>query len=191
MNDLATNTSLQIRISYGVIIAIIAALLILAFIDKSADKGIITAIVVLVALLAFVPFIGRIKIFSAGIDGIKIEQDIQIVKHAAQVNSDLINKFIFLAMPTPTYENLVKFAHPPFGSYSMTEGFRQQIRYLRDTGLVQVEGAVAQIPNNDELSKYVTITDLGTEFIRLRKQILKGSEPQEQPQLGALQENVG
>jgi hypothetical protein len=52
----------------------------------------------------------------------------------------------------------------------MSEGFRQQLRYLRDSGYIRTNDiAIADIPAaGDELSQFVYATSLGKEFIAQR-----------------------
>ncbi len=53
----------------------------------------------------------------------------------------------------------------------MDEGFRGQLRYLRDSGYINVKGSVGDLPQRgNELNEHVSVTSLGEEFIRLREQ---------------------
>ncbi len=73
-------------------------------------------------------------------------------------------------MPQPSFDNLRKIADGKFGKYHMTEGFRQQLRNLRDSGYILTNSiAIAAIPEkDDDLSNYVYATELGREFISQR-----------------------
>ena len=52
----------------------------------------------------------------------------------------------------------------------MSEGFRQQLRYLRDSGYIRTNDiAIADIPPaGSQLSEFVYATSLGKEFIAQR-----------------------
>ena len=52
----------------------------------------------------------------------------------------------------------------------MTDGFRSQLRYLRDNGYITVTGYVGDLPERgDQLSSYVTATQTGSEFVDFRE----------------------
>ncbi len=91
-------------------------------------------------------------------------------------------------MPLQTYLNLKKIAgygvgtarteQPPrFGTFEMNDGFRSQLRYLRDNGYIRVNRFIGELPERgNDLSKYVSITPIGHEFIDLREQYIANSQ---------------
>jgi len=93
-------------------------------------------------------------------------------KEAEEIRAKL-DRFIFLAMPKPAYANLVKLAGPQrFGRYNATEGFKAQLRLLRDAGYLTLDRHVGELQDGDDLSAYVQVTDLGREFITNRRRLV-------------------
>ena len=83
-----------------------------------------------------------------------------------------LDRFIFLAMPKPTYDNLVKLAKSEsFGGYRADEGFKAQLRFLRDAGYINFDGHVSELQDGDNLSIRAQVTKLGKEFIENRERL--------------------
>ena len=55
----------------------------------------------------------------------------------------------------------------------MTDGFRQELRYLRDSGYIATNNIhIGAIPDGGkELSEHVYSTELGNEFIERRRKV--------------------
>jgi hypothetical protein len=84
-----------------------------------------------------------------------------------------LDRFIFLAMPKPIYANLFKLAQPePFGRYRINEGFKAQLRFLRDAGYITLDRSVGQLQDGDDLSAHAQVTELGREFIANRRRLV-------------------
>jgi hypothetical protein len=153
------------RIIFVVLIIVLVGMLAMLPFSEKVSTSLAVGIVVIAALLAFSPWLGEIQSFKAGAQGIEFTRQIEETKR-------VVDKFVFLMMPDPVYRNLVKLASKNFGKFNMTDGFRQQIRSLRDTGFINVKGGVSQLPGNGpELSDYVDVTKLGQEFIDHREKI--------------------
>jgi hypothetical protein len=140
-----------------------------------------------IILVLVVPdFRGDLKTVAFGPAGVniqierveRVERQAQAAEHTAQNAFDNVVKFIFRGMPAGHYYNLRKIAKKEvgregrsFGEFRMDEGFRGQLRYLRDSGYINVKGSVGDLPQRgNELNEHVSVTSLGEEFIRLREQ---------------------
>lgn len=151
---------------------------VLLFITTS-DKGTIAFCSFGFALLAvFWPLVTKIENLKIGPTGVELSKKVEEANLKAEVadgKADAVlatlTRFVFNSMPQPTYENLKKIADGNFGSFRMSDGFRQQLRYLRDSGYIQTNDiAIAGIPTEgSNLSDYVYATDLGKEFIAQRR----------------------
>lgn len=129
---------------------------------------------VLTVFWPLIPKIDNLKIGPAGVELTKkVDEANAKADDAASKAYDAlakITRFVFNSMPQPTFRNLEKIDSRHFGSFTMTDGFRQELRTLRDSGYVATNGYIAQIPaEGRDLSDFVYTTDLGKEFIRQRR----------------------
>jgi hypothetical protein len=130
--------------------------------------------VALCAFLAFLPNLGSVKALGFGPRGFTIERIVATVEET-KLNLDLtrerMDRFIFLGMPRPIYFNLKRLAESqrdgrPFGPFEASEGFKQQLRVLRDSGYISTKGRlIGQLTSDQELSEFAEVTPLGLEFI--------------------------
>lgn len=81
---------------------------------------------------------------------------------------------LFLAAMSPAmYANLRKLASGSFGAFEGNDGLRRELEHLRDLGYVEVQG-IRQLPaSGDDLSRYVTVTPTGHDFVRLRETVAR------------------
>jgi hypothetical protein len=85
--------------------------------------------------------------------------------------SDTVASLFLITMSAGMFKNLDKIGSGHFGRYAMSDALRRELHHLRDVGYIDVY-AIRDIPSQgDDLSRYVTITDAGREFVRLRKSI--------------------
>lgn len=104
----------------------------------------------------------------------------QVVENSNKIDEtkESVDKLFLATMSGPMYNNLKKLDNPPFGNYKMDNGLKRELYYLRDVGYISItsqsEGSITKIPfEGNNLSIYVTVTDIGKDFIRLRKNIKK------------------
>jgi len=150
---------------------------VLLFITAS-DKGTIAFCSLGFALLAvFWPLVAKVenlKIGPAGVELSKKVDEANIKAEVADSKADAVlatlTRFVFNSMPQPTFKNLTKIDSGRFGRFHMSDGFRQQLRYLRDSGYIQTNNiAIGGIPTEgSDLSDFLYATDLGKEFIAQR-----------------------
>jgi hypothetical protein len=82
---------------------------------------VIVGLALVAALLTFLPRVTDVERFAMNRSGVTLDL---VRGQVAEANAKL-DRFIFLAMPKPTYANLVKLAGPQrFGRYNITEGFQ-------------------------------------------------------------------
>jgi hypothetical protein len=129
---------------------------------------VIVGLALVAALLTFLPRVTDVERFAMNRSGVTLDL---VRGQVAEANAKL-DRFIFLAMPKPTYANLVKLAGPQrFGRYNITEGFQAQLRFLRDAGYITLDRYVGELQDGDDLSAHVQVTDLGKEFIANRRRL--------------------
>ena len=134
---------------------------------------VIVGLALVAALLTFLPRVTDVERFVMNRSGVTLDL---VRVQVAEANAKL-DRFIFLAIPKPTYANLVKLAGPQrFGRYNITEGFQAQLRFLRDAGYITLDRYVGELRDGDDLSAHVQVTGLGKEFIANRR----GLVPNEQ-----------
>jgi|GEM_PF-6283010 len=132
----------------------------------------IVGLALIAALLTFLPRVTDVERFVMNRSGVSLE----LVRVVAETNAKL-DRFIFLAMPKPTYANLVKLAGPQrFGRYNITEGFQAQLRFLRDAGYITLDRYVGELQDGDDLSAHVQVTELGREFIANRRRLVPNEQ---------------
>lgn len=129
------------------------------------------------ALLAVVwPLVAKYDL-KFGLTGVELSQKVDEANATAQgadrkADAALatLTRFVFNGMPQPTFGNLQKISDGHFGSFGMSDAFREQLRYLRDCGYIQTNNITIQnIPTaGADLSDFVYVTDLGKKFIAER-----------------------
>jgi hypothetical protein len=172
--DLDTHT-IWIFLLFAVLAIALAIVLLFRADQSAAVASLVAGIVALCVLLAFLPILGSVKEFGFGPGGLRVilEQIDAKVEDARRK----IDRFIFLSMPRLTYDNLKKIAGPKlggrtFGQFDMNDGFRQQLRFLRDNGFIDVKApSIGQLASGHELSEIAEVTSLGLEFIEYREKL--------------------
>lgn len=144
---------------------------------SASDKGTIALCSFGSALLAvFWPLVAKVESLKIGPTGVELSKKVEEANAKAEVADSkadaalaTLTRFVFNSMPQPTFENLRKIA-TGFGAFGMSEGFRQQLRYLRDSGYIRTNDVtIADIPQaGNQLSDFVYATSLGKEFIAQR-----------------------
>jgi hypothetical protein len=155
----------------------LAGIFAVLLIISTSDKGSIAFCSFGSALLAvFWPLVAKVESLKIGPTGVELSKKVDEANAKAEVADSkadaalaTLTRFVFNSMPQPTFENLRKIS-TGFGTFGMSEGFRQQLRYLRDSGYIRTNDiAIADIPAaGDELSQFVYATSLGKEFIAQR-----------------------
>ena len=134
---------------------------------------VIVGLALVAALLTFLPRVTDVERFVMNRSGVTLDL---VRVQVAEANAKL-DRFIFLAMPKPTYANLVKLAGPQrFGRYNITEGFQAQLRFLQDAGYITLDCYVGELQDGDDLSAHVQVTDLGKEFIANRRRLVPNEQ---------------
>jgi hypothetical protein len=149
---------------------------VLLFISPT-DRGTIAFCSLGSALLAvFWPLVAKVENLKIGPAGVELGKKVDEATaraEVADVKADAalatLTRFVFNGMPRPTFENLRKI-DAGFGAFGMSEGFRQQLRYLRDSGYIRTNDInIGEIPAaGNQLSDFVYATALGKEFIARR-----------------------
>ena len=164
---------------------------------QTVTVQVIVGLVLVTAVLAFLPRVVDVEKFQMGKGGMTLEMAAKVAAEAkmtaaeASGRADLaaaqadkatreaeearakLDRFIFLSMPKPAYVNLLKLAGPQrFGRYNVTEGFKEQLRFLRDAGYITLNCYVSELRDGEDLSIHAQVTELGKEFIANRRRLI-------------------
>jgi hypothetical protein len=147
----------------------LAGIFAVLLIISTSDKGSIAFCSFGSALLAvFWPLVAKVESLKIGPTGVELSKKVDEANAKAAVADSkadaalaTLTRFVFNSMPQLS---------TGFGTFGMSECFRQQLRYLRDSGYIRTNDiAIADIPAaGDELSQFVYATSLGKEFIAQR-----------------------
>jgi hypothetical protein len=142
--------------------------------------SLVFGIISLPIIWALLPNLTNITSLKVGPSGFvlqrlqEVEHKTETVRETADETSRNVAKFIFLAMPRPTYKNLKKISGydaPTFGRFRMNDGFKGELRYLRDNGYITLSKPIRELPEaGEDFSEYAQPTDIGEEFVRLREE---------------------
>jgi hypothetical protein len=127
---------------------------------------VIVGLALVAALLTFLPRVTDVERFVMNRSGVTLDL---VRVQVAEANAKL-DRFIFLAIPKPTYANLVKLAGP------QRFGFQAQLRFLRDAGYITLDRYVGELQDGDDLSAHVQVTGLGKEFIANRRRLVPNEQ---------------
>ena len=162
-----------------ILLFILAAIFAVAlFKSESASTGPIAwCLLGSAALVVSWPLVAKIDNLKIGATGVELTKKVDEANAKAGDAADkaysaiaTITRFVFNSMPQPTFVNLQKIASDKFGPFVMNDGFRQELRNLRDSGYITTNNTyIGNIPDRgDELSAFVYCTELGKEFIDQR-----------------------
>jgi|SRR6516164_9434256 hypothetical protein len=186
----------------AVILVLVMILLVLAATGNISATQVLIALALVVALLFLLPRVPDVVKVVVGKGGLTVELE-GVKKAAADAQAtaveasdraeiaaaqagkatreaeearEKLDRFIFRAMPKPTYANLVKLAGPRFGKYDVTENFKEQLRFLRDSGYITLDCYVSELRGGEDLSAHAQVTDLGREFIENRQRLIPNEQ---------------
>jgi hypothetical protein len=166
---------LFIVVVLGLLVGLAIHLLRASPVASATIASIVFGIIVISVLLALLPYVSYIETLTFSPNRLEvrlrtIEKEASEIRETAESAFENVVKFIFLAMPGNTYQNLKKITEGNFGAFEMTDGFRSELRYLRDNGYIIVAGYVGDLPGRgDQLSTYVNATKIGREFVDFRE----------------------
>jgi hypothetical protein len=85
--------------------------------------------------------------------------------------SGQVAELVVSMMYEPDWDNLQKIESDHFGKFTKSKDFDIDLHHLRSLGLIEVE-SIDDIPEQGpELSRFVTLTAAGRDYIKLRKRI--------------------
>jgi len=107
---------------------------------------------------------------SLGRQGLRAE--IQQVKDRVDHANNKINDLFLLTISPWAYLHLRKLARPEgYGAYEMGPGLSRELHHLLNIGYIE-SSSMEEIPQRGEnLSEFVTITDEGKQFVKLRQEL--------------------
>jgi hypothetical protein len=101
----------------------------------------------------------------------EIRAELGKMENRVDAISDTVASLFLITMSSGMFKNLDKIGSGQFGRYALSDALRRELGHLRNVGYIDVYAIRDIPPEGDELSRYVTITDAGREFVRLRKSI--------------------
>jgi hypothetical protein len=101
----------------------------------------------------------------------EIRAELGMVENRVNAVSDTVASLFLITMSAGMFKNLGKIGSGHFGTYEMSDALRRELGHLRNLGYIDVYAIRDIPPQGEELSQYVTITEAGREFVRLRKSV--------------------
>ena len=148
-------------------IIFIEAVLLILLISRQPTPLLFVAIVAIALLLFLIPQLD--EVIALTFDRGKLDSKINSIGKKLSTTKARTDKLVLLSMSKSMFETLKKLAGANFGSYEMNDNLEKEIFHLKDIGYVEV-GRIRDIPYKDNnLSDYVKVTDLGKQYIELRK----------------------
>jgi hypothetical protein len=150
----------------------IEAVLLFKVVSSDSPSSALFFVIVLIAGLLFLTGAQSFGIvgLSLGTGGLKAQ--IQEVEHKVDVANNRINALFLLTMSPWAYLHLGKLARPEgYGPYEMGPGLSRELQHLVNIGYIEVP-SFEKIPSEGgNLSEFVTITETGREYLRLRQEL--------------------
>lgn len=114
-------------------------------------------------------FLGRFP--KVTLAGNEITPELKEVKDELRDLSERVTKTFLSSMSPEMYGNLEKLGSGHFGPYEMSSALDRELRHLRDVGYIKVD-SIKEIPEKEEnLSKFITVTQTGKDYIKLRQEV--------------------
>lgn len=140
----------------------------------TSEVGLLVAGIIAVAALLVVTIrVSDIASLSVGKEG--IQAGFNAVNDRIDKVDRRIDKLFALTMSPAMFLNLKKLASRRFGPYELKSGLERELRHLRDIGYIEVHEIHSLPRSGAELSKSVSVTSAGEQFVALREQL--ESEP--------------
>jgi len=99
----------------------------------------------------------------------QLEARVDNVQSDVQGLNEKVSQLFLHTMSDGAYKNLKKIASKHFGTYTMGVALDRELRYLRESGLIEVE-VISSIPKDGpDLSRFVSVSKNGEEFVALRE----------------------
>jgi hypothetical protein len=100
----------------------------------------------------------------------EIKKEVTTIQDNLVETNNRVSRLFITAMGLDMYKNLKKMQTGAFGKFQKSKGLIRELYYLRDIGYIKIP-SIADIPESgEELSRYVTVTTIGEEFIKLREE---------------------
>ena len=151
-------------------IAFLEAILLVMLLSGQTSVQLIVAIIVIAMLLFLIPRLDDVVSFT--FDRGSFETKLGTINKKIATTKARTDKLVLLSLSKSMYEHLKRIASGSFGPYKMNDILEREIYYLRDIGYIDNVERIRSIPyEGNNLSEYLKITDIGKQFIELRKSI--------------------
>ena len=158
---------------------VIVALITKLFLVPTVDVSLILTIAMLTGFLILSPRLFDIVELGLSKDSWfaklnDMEKRVADAEVSVQEAEKKIDRIFAYTMSDSMFENLQKLASGHFGHFKVSAGLRRELTHLREIGYITVKGYISNLPDSgDDLSKFITVTPIGKEFIDLRKSLEK------------------
>jgi hypothetical protein len=153
-------------------LAVIGVVLLYKVVSTDSSSGWLLTTLFLIAGLVLLTGAQSFGItdLSLGRQGLRAE--IQQVKDRVDHANNKINDLFLLTISPWAYLHLRKLARPEgYGAYEMGPGLSRELHHLLNIGYIEIS-SMEEIPQRGEnLSEFVTITDEGRQFVKLRQEL--------------------
>lgn len=106
----------------------------------------------------------------------ELRNEISIVRKDLNTVNNKVSDLFLTTMSPAMLDNLEKLSTGSFRPYKKSKGLVRELYHLRDIGYIDVKSIKETPDQDDNLSKYVAITETGKQFVALRKSIVKSRE---------------
>jgi hypothetical protein len=155
-----------------VLFAAIEAVLLIKMVSSDSPSSALLFAIVLIAGLLLLTGAQSFGIATISLGTRGLEAKLQEVEHKVEVANNRILELFVLTLSRGTYLELSRLARPEgLGPYMMTPALSRELERLANIGYIEVPSFDAIPTEGENLSDYVTITDEGREFLRLRQQL--------------------
>ncbi len=154
------------------VFAVIEAVLLIKMVSSDSPSSALFFAIVLIAGLLFLTGAQSFGIVGLSLGTGGLQAQIQEVEDKVDIANNRINALFLLTMSPWAYLHLRKLARPEgYGRYEMGPGLSRELQHLVNIGYIEVP-SFEEIPSEGEnLSEFVTITETGRAFLRLRQEL--------------------
>jgi hypothetical protein len=156
-------------------IAFLEAILVVMLLSGQHSIQLVFALVIIATLLFLFPRLD--DVVSMTFDRGVFENKLNGINKKIGTSKSRIDKLVLLSMSKSAYDTLKKISSGTFGAYKMSENVERDIYFLLDLGYINSVEKIRNIPyEGSNLSEYLKITDVGKQFIDLRKSVEEDSK---------------
>ncbi len=170
---------------FAATLLIVVCLIVKLFLATETSATLVVGIVLTSGFLILSPRLFELAELRVSKDGLvakiqDVERKVERTEKDVRKTEKKIDYLFAYAMSNSMFGNLRKLATGRFGHFRNNGGLLRELRHLRDVGYIEVKGHIGNLPTEGpNLSDYVTVTPVGSEFVTFRKSLdMKADELQ-------------